>query len=75
METKANSTNQHKVSKSTNENQNRTKMDVAKEIYRQNRDKPRKDLMQLFMDKAKLSKYGARTYIANIRKLDKEGKL
>ena len=75
METKTNSISQSKVSKSTNENQNRTKMDVAKEIYRQHKDKPRKDLMQLFMDKAKLTKYGASTYIANIRKLDKEGKL
>ena len=75
METKTNSTSESKVSKPANENQNRTKMDVAKAIYKQNRDKPRKDLMKLFMDKAKLTKYGASTYIANIRKLDKEGKL
>ena len=53
----------------------RSKMSIAKEIYRENKDKPRKDLMKLFMEEAKLTKYGASTYIANIRKLDKEGKL
>ena len=53
----------------------RSKMSIAKEIYKENRDKPRKDLMKMFMEKAKLTKYGASTYIANIRKMDKEGKL
>ena len=50
-------------------------MSIAKEIYKENKDKPRKDLMKLFMEKAKLTKYGSSTYLANIRKLDKEGKL
>lgn len=56
-------------------NQVKSKMDIAKEIYRKNKEKPRKELMKLFMDKAHLTKAGSSTYINNIRKLDKEGKL
>ena len=59
----------------TKSNQVKSKMHVAKEIYRKNKEKPHKELMKLFMEKAHLTKAGSSTYINNIRKLDKEGKL
>ncbi len=45
-----------------------SKMALAVEVYRDNKDKARKDILKLFMDKVKLTKAGANTYFAIIKK-------
>lgn len=45
-----------------------SKADLARAIFDKMKDKPRKDVIQAFMDEAKLTKAGASTYYANIKK-------
>lgn len=48
-----------------------SKMAAAVEVYRANKDKPRKDILKLFVDRVKLTKAGANTYYAMIKKTAK----
>ena len=52
----------------------RGKMAVAIGIYEKNKDKERQEILKLFQDTAKLTKAGANTYFALIRKRLKGGK-
>jgi hypothetical protein len=49
-------------------------MAVAIGIYEKNKDKERQEILKLFQDTAKLTKAGANTYFALIRKRLKGGK-
>jgi|SRR5581483_189477 len=52
----------------------RGKMALAIDIFTKNKDKPRKEVLKLFQDKAKLTKAGSATYYALIQKRTKEAK-
>ena len=47
-------------------------MDIAKEIYKKNKKKSRKELIELFIKEAKLSKAGFSTYVYNVKRMDLE---
>lgn len=44
-----------------------SKVEAALKIFQDNKGKPRKDVIKLFMEKAKLSKAAANTYYQNIK--------
>jgi len=46
----------------------RGKMALAIDIFEKNKDKPRKEVLNLFQDRAKLTKAGSATYYALIQK-------
>lgn len=52
----------------------RGKMALAIDLYTKNKDKPRKEIIKLFQDKAKLTKAGSATYYALIQKRIKGAK-
>ena len=63
-----------KEKKSREPREPRGKMAVAIGLYEKNQDKPRQEILKLFQEKADLTKAGANTYFALIRKRLKGGK-
>jgi len=52
----------------------RGKMALAIDLFQKNKDKPRKEIIKLFQEKAKLTKAGSATYYALIQKRLRGGK-